>query len=38
MLSRIAYQIMNIVCGIVNPRMLSPLSWNLGPKSGIGKS
>ncbi len=23
-LSRIAYQIMNIICGIINPKMLSP--------------
>jgi MFS transporter, SP family, general alpha glucoside:H+ symporter len=34
-LSRIAYQIMNIVCGIIVPRMLSPTAWNWGPKSGI---
>jgi len=34
-LSRIAYQIMNIVCGIIVPRMLSPTSWNWGPKSGL---
>lgn len=34
-LSRIAYQIMNILCGIIVPRMLSPTSWNWGPKSGI---
>jgi SP family general alpha glucoside:H+ symporter-like MFS transporter len=34
-LSRIAYQIMNIVCGIIVPRMLSPKAWNWGPKSGI---
>jgi MFS transporter, SP family, general alpha glucoside:H+ symporter len=34
-LSRIAYQIMNIICGIIVPRMLSPTSWNWGPKSGI---
>ncbi|KZT59946.1 sugar transporter [Calocera cornea HHB12733] len=34
-LSRIAYQIMNIICGIIVPRMLSPTSWNWGAKSGI---
>ncbi|KAG8938943.1 hypothetical protein FRC04_007229 [Tulasnella sp. 424] len=34
-LSRIAYQIMNIICGIIVPRMLSPTAWNWGPKSGI---
>lgn len=34
-LSRIAYQIMNIVCGIIVPRMLSPLAWNWGAKSGL---
>ncbi|KZP26240.1 maltose permease [Athelia psychrophila] len=34
-LSRVAYQIMNIVCGIIVPRMLSPTSWNWGAKSGI---
>ncbi|KAG8855056.1 hypothetical protein FRB96_007251 [Tulasnella sp. 330] len=34
-LSRVAYQIMNIVCGIIVPRMLSPTSWNWGPKSGL---
>ncbi|KAF8883506.1 maltose permease [Gymnopilus junonius] len=34
-LSRIAYQLMNITCGIIVPRMLSPLSWNWGPKSGL---
>lgn len=34
-LSRVAYQIMNIICGIIVPRMLSPLSWNWGPRSGI---
>lgn len=26
-LARIAYQIMNIICGIIVPRMLSPLAW-----------
>jgi MFS transporter, SP family, general alpha glucoside:H+ symporter len=31
-LSRIAYQIMNIICGIIVPRMLSPTAWNWGPK------
>ena len=34
-LARISYQIMNIICGIIVPRMLSPLAWNWGPKSGI---
>jgi SP family general alpha glucoside:H+ symporter-like MFS transporter len=34
-LARIAYLIMNIVCGIIVPRMLSPTSWNWGPKSGL---
>lgn len=34
-LSRVAYQIMNIICGIIVPRMLSPTSWNWGAKSGI---
>jgi hypothetical protein len=34
-LSRIAYQIMNIICGIIVPRMLSPTSWKWGPKSGL---
>ncbi|BEI84398.1 hypothetical protein CcaverHIS002_0410020 [Cutaneotrichosporon cavernicola] len=34
-LSRIAYQIMNITCGIIVPRMLSPTAWNWGAKSGI---
>ena len=34
-LSRIAYQIMNIICGIIVPRMLSPTAWNWGPKSGL---
>lgn len=27
-LARIAYQIMNIICGIIVPRMLSPLAWS----------
>ena len=26
---------MNIICGIIVPRMLSPLAWNWGPKSGL---
>lgn len=34
-LSRVAYQIMNITCGIIVPRMLNPLAWNWGPKSGL---
>ncbi|KZP14566.1 maltose permease [Athelia psychrophila] len=34
-LSRVAFQIMNIVCGTIVPRMLSPASWNWGAKSGI---
>ncbi|KAJ6571319.1 trehalose transport-related protein [Mycena capillaripes] len=34
-LSRCAYQIMNIICGIIVPRMLSPTAWNWGPKSGL---
>ncbi|KAJ7764394.1 maltose permease [Mycena metata] len=34
-LSRCAYQLMNIICGIIVPRMLSPTAWNWGPKSGI---
>ncbi|KAJ7049352.1 trehalose transport-related protein [Mycena amicta] len=34
-LARCAYQIMNIICGIIVPRMLSPTAWNWGPKSGI---
>jgi len=34
-LSRIAYQITNIICGIIVPRMLSPTAWNWGPKSGL---
>lgn len=32
-LSRIAYQIMNIICGIIVPRMLSVQSWNWGELS-----
>ncbi|KAF7291275.1 Maltose permease [Mycena indigotica] len=34
-LARCAYQVMNIICGIIVPRMLSPAAWNWGPKSGI---
>ncbi|KAH7106795.1 trehalose transport-related protein [Auriculariales sp. MPI-PUGE-AT-0066] len=34
-LSRIAYQIVNIICGIITPRMLTVSSWNWGAKSGI---
>lgn len=34
-LARCAYQIMNIICGIIVPRMLSPAEWNWGPKSGL---
>lgn len=34
-LARIAYLTMNITCGIIVPRMLSPTSWNWGPKSGL---
>ncbi|KAJ7152083.1 trehalose transport-related protein [Mycena filopes] len=34
-LARCAYQVMNIVCGIIVPRMLSPTAWGWGPKSGI---
>nr|GAT58238.1 maltose permease [Mycena chlorophos] len=34
-LSRCAYQVMNIICGIIVPRMLSPTAWNWGPKSGV---
>ncbi|KZP02507.1 general substrate transporter, partial [Athelia psychrophila] len=34
-LSRVAFQIMNIICGTIVPRMLSPTSWNWGAKSGI---
>ncbi|KAF7313085.1 Maltose permease [Mycena kentingensis (nom. inval.)] len=34
-LARCSYQIINIVCGIIVPRMLSPLAWNWGRKSGI---
>ncbi|KAF8180773.1 hypothetical protein K438DRAFT_1976593 [Mycena galopus ATCC 62051] len=26
---------MNIICGIITPLMLSPTSWNWGPKSGF---
>lgn len=34
-LSRVAYQIMNIICGIIVPRMLSPTSWNWGQRSAF---
>jgi MFS family permease len=34
-LSRVAYQLMNIICGIIVPRQLSPAEWNWGPKSGL---
>ncbi|KAJ7723507.1 maltose permease [Mycena maculata] len=34
-LARCAYQLMNIICGIIVPRMLSPTAWNWGPKSGL---
>ncbi|KAF8160277.1 hypothetical protein K438DRAFT_1909944 [Mycena galopus ATCC 62051] len=34
-LARCAYQAMNIICGIITPLMLSPTSWNWGPKSGF---
>lgn len=34
-LARISYQIINIVCGIIVPRMLSPTSWNWGQKSAF---
>lgn len=34
-LSRIAYQCMNILCGIIVPRMLATTSWNWGAKSGL---
>ncbi|KAJ7362354.1 trehalose transport-related protein [Mycena albidolilacea] len=34
-LARCSYQIMNIICGIIVPRMLSPTAWNWGPKSGF---
>ncbi|KAJ7121612.1 maltose permease [Mycena epipterygia] len=34
-LARCSYQIINIVCGIIVPRMLSPTAWNWGPKSGL---
>ncbi|KAF7350122.1 Maltose permease [Mycena venus] len=34
-LARCAYQLMNIICGIIVPRMLSPTAWNWGPKSGF---
>lgn len=34
-LARVSYQIMNIICGIIVPRMLSPTSWNWGQKSAF---
>ncbi|GAW00411.1 maltose permease [Lentinula edodes] len=34
-LSRIAYQIMNIICGIIVPRMINTTAWNWGAKSGL---
>jgi SP family general alpha glucoside:H+ symporter-like MFS transporter len=34
-LSRVAYQVMNIICGIIVPRMLGTESWNWGAKSGL---
>ncbi|KAH8926173.1 maltose permease [Atractiella rhizophila] len=34
-LARIAYQLMNIICGIIVPRQLSPADWNWGPKAGF---
>lgn len=34
-LARISYQIMNIICGIIVPRMLSPDAWNLRSKSAF---
>jgi SP family general alpha glucoside:H+ symporter-like MFS transporter len=34
-LARCAYQITNIICGIIVPRMLSPTAWHWGPKSGL---
>ncbi|KAJ7585660.1 maltose permease [Mycena floridula] len=34
-LARCAYQTMNIICGIIVPRMLSPTAWNWGTKSGL---
>lgn len=34
-LARASYKAINIVAGILNPRMLSPLAWNLGPKTGL---
>ncbi|KAJ7633902.1 hypothetical protein DFH06DRAFT_1139818 [Mycena polygramma] len=35
---RCAYQIMNIICGIIVPRMPSPTVWNWGRKSGLFSS
>jgi SP family general alpha glucoside:H+ symporter-like MFS transporter len=34
-LARITYKAVNIVNGIILPRMLSPKAWNLGPKCGL---
>ncbi|KAF9066480.1 maltose permease [Rhodocollybia butyracea] len=34
-LSRISYQIMNIICGIIVPRMINTTAWNWGAKSGL---
>ncbi|CAK5266568.1 unnamed protein product [Mycena citricolor] len=34
-LARCAYQVMNIICGIIVPRMLNPSAWNWGPKAGL---
>lgn len=35
-LSRIAYQVMNIICGIIVPRMLGEQSWVSGAASSHG--
>lgn len=34
-LARCAYQIMNIICGIIVPRQLSATAWNWGAKSAF---
>ncbi|KAF5388947.1 hypothetical protein D9757_005152 [Collybiopsis confluens] len=34
-LSRIAYQIMNIICGILVPRMINTTAWDWGAKAGL---
>ncbi|KAJ6471440.1 maltose permease [Mycena sanguinolenta] len=34
-LARCTYQAMNIICGVIVLLMLSPTSWNWGPKSGF---